>query len=135
VHALVDVHETPLSASLWVSSDGFWVCWIDHLEPFQPSANVDPMLISGAPPTPTAMQNRLDAQDTPVRLFWVGAPKPGFGWGLGVCWIDHRLPFQRSANGEVSLELTKTNPPATQNLLDGHDTLASAAAEAVEGVG
>ncbi|MFL5864509.1 MAG: hypothetical protein ACJ780_27720 [Solirubrobacteraceae bacterium] len=108
---------------------------MDHLEPFQRSASVDPLLISGAPATPTAMQNRLDLHDTPARLFWIGAPRPGFGSGLGICWIDHRLPFQRSANAEVSLVVTKRNPTAMQNLLDVHDTLASAAVKPVEGVG
>src|SRR5437764_288341 len=106
---------------------------MDHVEPFQPSANVDAVPISGAPATPTAMQNRLDVHDTPARLFSIGAPKLGFGSGLGICWIDHRRPFQRSASAELSPRLTNTNPTATQNLLDVHDTPASPAARAVRG--
>jgi hypothetical protein len=81
------------------------------------------------------MQNRVDVQDTPMRLFWVGPPRPGLGDGLGVCWIDHRLPFQRSASVEATLGLTKMDPTATQNLLDGHDTPRSAAVMVVGGIG
>src|SRR2546423_7036298 len=106
-----------------------------HVEPFQRSAKFNPMPISGAPKTPTAMQNRLDVHDTPARLFSVGAPRFGFGLGLGICWIDQRRPFQCSANAEVSPRLTNKNPTATQNLLDVHDTPASAAVKAVGGVG
>ncbi len=44
------------------------------------------------------MQPAPDAHDTPF------SPLKATPAGLGICWLDHRLPFQRSANGTVLLE-------------------------------
>jgi hypothetical protein len=44
----------------------------------------------GLPDSPTAVQARADAHDTPLSTL-TGTP----GW-LGAGWIDQRDPFQRS---------------------------------------
>ena len=48
---------------------------------------------------PTAVQAVADAHDTPFRVLF---DPPA---GLGVCWIDHLEPFQRSARVTVVVAL------------------------------
>lgn len=107
MHALADVHDTlpkpPPTAG---------VRWIDHRLPFHRSTRV---FIGPGPPKdfpspPTAVQALAEVHDTPDR-------KPSCP-GLGVRWIDHLAPFQRSTNAVRAL----LTPMATQALADGHDT-------------
>jgi hypothetical protein len=86
-----------------------------HLEPFQRSTNVlNPPLNE-----PRAMQNLRDVHDTPISSLDV---EPA---GLGVCWIDQLLPFQRSARGTL-LPPTLWTPTAVQTFVERHDTALSA---------
>src|SRR5262249_8775613 len=51
------------------------------------------------------------AQDTPARRLLVAPVR------LGVGWIDHRLPFQRSANAPCV-----SDPTAVHTVVVGHET-------------
>lgn len=92
---------------------------MDHREPFQRSTNVlKPPLNE-----PRAMQNVRDVHDTPMSALNV---EPA---GLGVCWIDHLLPFQRSARGTPRTwggEPLPWTPTAVQSFVEMHDTALSA---------
>jgi hypothetical protein len=94
VHEIEDVQDTPRSL-LAFASLGLGVAWIDHSVPFQYSANV--FLSDGIPNlmkyVPTAVHEVDEAQDTPSSSL-----APFDSLGLGVVWIDHSVPFQRSAN-------------------------------------
>jgi hypothetical protein len=61
------------------------------------------------------MQNVRDVHDTPISVL-DGEPA-----GLGVCWIDQLLPFQRSARG-TPLPPTAWAPTAVQSFVEMHDT-------------
>jgi hypothetical protein len=89
---------------------------MDHLLPFQRSTSVD--LLFGPPENPTAVQARFDVHDTASRTL---PCDPG---GLGLRWIAHLLPFQRSTSVAVpySPPATAESPTAVQARLDVHDT-------------
>jgi hypothetical protein len=89
VHADADVQATPFSPPPpW---GGLGVAWIDHRLPFHRSARVLALGVKGLE-APAAMHVVVDVQATPLR-------KPLPWGGLGVAWIDHRVPFHRSASG------------------------------------
>src|ERR1700722_14739117 len=92
---------------------GLGVFWIDHVVPFQRSASVT--VVVPLEESPTAVQALADVHDTPYRKV-NDAPA-----GLGVCWIDHLVPFQRSASVTVVVPLEES-PTAVQALADAHDT-------------
>src|SRR6516164_1902084 len=93
VQALADVHDTPPRTTDDPPA-GVGVCWIDHVVPFHRSAS-DPPLLGPVLSMPTAVQALADAHDTAPR------PLPWTPVGLGVCWIDHLVPFHRSASVTV----------------------------------
>lgn len=62
-----------------------------HLVPFHRSARVLALGVKGLE-APAAIHIVADVQATPLR-------KPLPWGGLGVAWIDHRVPFHRSASG------------------------------------
>jgi hypothetical protein len=97
VHAVDEVQDTDDSV-LEEAPLGFGVVWIDHSVPFQPSASVTvvPELFTYSP---VAIHEVDDAHETPQRLLFV-APL-----GFGVVWIDHEVPFHRSASVTVVPEL------------------------------
>jgi hypothetical protein len=59
VHALADVHDTPLSAAAFAPG-GPVTDWIAHVEPFHRSTNGED------PAKPTATQAFDDGHDTPT---------------------------------------------------------------------
>ena len=61
--------------------------------PLQPSASVGLVVPLDQPPA--AVQTLADGHDTPDKIV---AREPV---GLGVCWIDHVVPFQRPASVTV----------------------------------
>ncbi len=69
---------------------------------------------------PTAIQLLFDTQDTPVRRTLP------IRLGLGVGWIDHRLPFQCTTRF--------SDPTAVQVVCDAHDTLVRPVVERPVGV-
>ena len=92
VQAVADEQDTPPKL-LDVAPAGLGMDWIDQRVPFQCSASVGPAgpaVLVLAPPT--AVQALADVHDTPLKLL-KAAPA-----GLGVDWIDQRVPFQRSAS-------------------------------------
>jgi hypothetical protein len=104
VHALADVHDTPLKKESWAA--GLGVRWTDHLEPFQRSS-------SGLfPSDPTTTRARGEVRDTAL------SEPPG----LGVRWIDQRDPFQRSTSAVLLPAASTNDPTATHTLRDVHDT-------------
>src|SRR5664279_4948481 len=100
MQTLLDGHDTPLSAAS-VAPGGSGVRWIDQLVPFQRSTNGSLVHLDTAPgqpapnsKDPTVVQAVADVHDTALsRLL---ASQHGDPAGLGIRWIDHRLPFQRS---------------------------------------
>ena len=114
VHAILDAHDTPTSAP----PIGFGVRWIAQLLPFHRSANVAKVPARSVK-NPTAAQDLSDGHDTPLSPLLRAPP------GLGVCWIDQRVPCRRCASvTSMSAPLVK-NPTAVQNLCDGHETPAN----------
>src|SRR6516164_4359666 len=89
VHADADVQATPFSSPPpW---GGLGVAWIRHRVPFHRSARVLALGVTGSE-APAAVHVVVDVQATPLR-------KPLPWGGFGVAWIDHRVPFHRSASG------------------------------------
>ena len=82
--------------------------WPRVAYPFQPSASVP------LEEPPTAVQAVADAHDTPFSMLF---DPPA---GLGVVWIDHLVPFQRSASVTVVV-LVEVLPTAVQALADVQD--------------
>ncbi|HLY48242.1 MAG TPA: hypothetical protein VKR21_03515 [Solirubrobacteraceae bacterium] len=97
-----DEQETPLSASEGRDPFmvGFGVGWITQVDPSHLSARVFEMGKNTLPEAidPTAVQAFSDAHDTPFRSL------PVEPFGVGVAWIIHVDPFQRSASGTSMLE-------------------------------
>jgi hypothetical protein len=60
---------------------------------------------------PTAIHSPADEQDTPKSAAESGS--------TGVCWIDHRFPFQRSATVPDTSFIA---PTATHHVVDTHET-------------
>src|SRR5262249_24638514 len=96
VHAVADVHATPLREPL----PGGWLgaAWIDHRVPFHPAAR------GLAPDPPTAVHADAEVQDTAFR-------PPPCG-GLGVAWILHRVPSHRSARAWEAPAVVTLDPTA-----------------------
>jgi hypothetical protein len=115
-----DTHDT-------LASQG--ACRSDQLKPSQRSTTGTmqqelPDRGGGGPGTnavPRAVHAVGDEHDTAVRPP-LDAPR-----GLGVGWIDHRLPFQRSARASPEL------PTASQAAGDAHDTAARSLFDVDEG--
>ena len=99
---------------------GFGARWIDHRVPFQCSTSIPPLSIPRLLMLPTAMQLLFEVHDTPVR------PMLPIRLGLGVGWIDHRLPFRCTTR--------LSDPTAVQVVCDAHDTLVSPVVERPVGV-
>jgi hypothetical protein len=98
MHDLADAQATlkrPLAAArAWLGAG-----WLAHVLPFQRSARVTGVLRLLIE-LPTAVQAETEVHDTafrPVRWNANGGVR-----GLGVGWICHRVPSQRSARGAVS---------------------------------
>jgi hypothetical protein len=63
--------------------------WTDHSVPFHRSATgLVPSVFSYSP---TAIHDVVEGHDTPLRMLLLAPP------GFGVLWMDHSVPFQRSA--------------------------------------
>jgi hypothetical protein len=92
VQALADAHDTP-NRLLSDPPVGLAVCSIDHLVPFQRSATVTWRWRPFPELAPTAVQALADTHDTLSKTLWLPA--------LAVCWIDHSVPFQRSARAPL----------------------------------
>jgi hypothetical protein len=108
------MHDTPVS--LFVAKpDGLEAGWRDHSVPFQLSARliVMPWLLVYDPTLVHALE---DMQDADCNLLSV-APL-----GLGVLWIAHSVPFQRSARLTVVPELLTYSPAAVHTVAEAHDT-------------
>ena len=120
-------HDTPLN-SLSVAPIGLDVDWTDHSVPFQRSAKVTkvPELFLSYP---TALQAVDEKHDRPLSKLSV-APV-----GLGVDWIDHSVPFQRSAKVRKVPELFLYRPTAVQAVDEEHDTAPSQLLVAPVGLG
>jgi hypothetical protein len=86
VQAVVLVHDTPSKNS---SPPRVGTVCVDQLDPFQDSAQGENEL--PLDPTPTAIQLVSLAQDTPAST--VSTPVE-----FVVDWIDHSVPFHRSAS-------------------------------------
>ena len=67
--------------------------------------------------------------DTPLKLL------PWAPLGLGLDWIAHVLPFQRSASVTHTPELLMEWPTATQTVAAAHETALSTVARAPVGFG
>jgi hypothetical protein len=93
--------------------EGCGTRWMDHVLPFQYSASAD---WAPASPVldPTAIHDPADGHDTPASMV-TAAPA-----GRGTRWMDHLVPFHRSASGPAP-ELPTTVPA----LADQQDTPAS----------
>lgn len=110
VHAVGDVHETPVS---WTSEVfvGNGTGWIVHLVPFQPSAS-GCVGKSEKPDAPTAMHEVAEVQDTPCRC-----PK-GTPAGIGTDRVTQLVPFQVSADGRCSPSELMKKPTPVHAVLD-----------------
>jgi hypothetical protein len=105
VHAEGDTHDTLSSTPL--PAEGLGLAWMRHRVPFHHSAKG-----TGAPELlmdrPTPMHAEDDAQDT---LNSVLSFTP---WGLGLDWMAHLVPSQRSARGSITPEPLLKSPTAVQ---------------------
>jgi hypothetical protein len=71
VHAAGAVHETPDRNPSRPLAPG--VGWIDHRDPFQCSISTNGGVLGGLPYSPTAVQARADAHETPLSTL-TGTP-------------------------------------------------------------
>jgi len=101
------VQETP-SKPLGSAPGRSGVFWISQVLPFQDSARLTGVLKLFAA-GPAAIQNEGIGQETaasPLAEAWVR---------LGVGWMDHLVPFHRSAKVTCVPELLTLNPTASQD--------------------
>jgi hypothetical protein len=77
---------------------------------------------------PTAVQAEAEEQETPNNI-----PPPAEG--LGVAWMDHRVPFHRSARVMSVPEWVNALPTATQAEADVQSTALSVLLAAPAGLG
>lgn len=117
VQSLGDGHETPLR-ELPRAPRGRCVLRTAQRAPFQSCANAMRVPAESIR-YPTAMHSLLEAHDTPSSASAV-APV-----GVGVGWIDHRRPFQRSANVTRTLPDPAKNPTALHAARAAQDTATS----------
>jgi hypothetical protein len=105
VHAEEEVQATPNRAP--PPAEGFAVAWIRHWVPFHRSARgtETPELLTA---WPTAVHAEADEQDTLNSALSL-APR-----GLGVGWMAHLLPSQRSARVTTTPEPLVKSPTAVQ---------------------
>jgi hypothetical protein len=117
MHDIAEVHDTPLKPLSWACL-GVGEGWIDQRDPFQRSTSVKYLWLGVrlVSKLPTAVHDLADVHDTPSK-----SVPPLACCGAGVGWIDHRDPFQRSANGLVE-EFPPELPTAMQKVGDVHDT-------------
>ena len=91
------------------------VFWISQVLPFQDSARLTGVLKPSAE-GPAAMQNDGMGHETPENPLaeaWVR---------LGVGWMDHVVPFHRSASVTLRPELSASTPNAAHAECEVHDT-------------
>jgi hypothetical protein len=127
VHALFDVHDTPLR-ELLIAPAGVGIGWINHREPFQRSTSATPspaLFVT----VPTAVQSLSDVHEAPLSEL-ARAPS-----GSCVLWSLQRAPFQNSANGTRMPAVSIRYPTAVHAPLDEHDTPCSPLAVAPAGIG
>ena len=101
------VQETP-SKPLGSAPGRSGVFWISQVLPFQDSARLTGVLKLFAA-GPAAMQNEGIGQET------AASPLAEARGRLGVGWMDHVLPFHRSAKVTCVPELLISNPTASQD--------------------
>ena len=89
VHAMRDTHETPFKNAS-AAPAGVGLVWVVQRFPFQRSTRVWMMLPAWVEPTATHAFAEVQAIPSKPELV-----EP---LGLGVCTMDHFLPFQRSAS-------------------------------------
>jgi hypothetical protein len=96
----------------------FGVASSDHVAPFQRSTNVAPFAFPRTLPneSPTAAQAFADAHETPL------SSASSRVRSIGVPWISHRDPFQRSTTGRSGPLPRRSDPTMKQALGDAHDT-------------
>jgi hypothetical protein len=105
VHAEDEVQATPERAP--PPAEGLRVAWMRHTVPFHRSARgADALWLLTA--WPTAVHAEGEVQDTLTRALSL-APR-----GLGVAWMAHVLPFQRSARVTTTPEPLVKSPTAMQ---------------------
>ena len=103
---------------------------IDQDDPSHRSAN-GPELEFSLYDRPTATHALLEAHDTAESH-----PDQPAVVDIGVCWVDHVEPFQRSTNGTGSFVAgTSRQPTATQARVDVHDTPLSSVSPEFGGLG
>src|SRR3954452_12049492 len=110
VHALADVHETPLNRLSASAGLGLMVGLVVQVVPFQCSA-------SGAPPpgpVPAATQAAAEGQETPTSF----TSEPDTA---AVGWTAQLVPSQRSASVWASVR-SPTFPTAVHAVGVLHDT-------------
>ena len=114
VHALAEVHDTPLRA-LTEAPAGLGVAWMDQAVPFQCSASVP-----WRPPLPeeypVAVHALAEVHETALKML------PEAPAGCGVAWIDQLVPSQRSASSAALPALLASYPTAVQAVAEEHDT-------------
>jgi hypothetical protein len=117
-HALLVAHDTLAN---WYPTEGFGVGWIDHLAPSQRSTSSGEPLPSFCP---TAVHVVCDGQDTASKQgetpFMTSSELQVAP--LGVRWIDHLIPVQRSATATSLPARFAKSPTAVQARGDAHDT-------------
>src|SRR5690348_820478 len=111
---VADGHDTPFRMTAWPPA-GAGVCWIDHEVPSHRSASGE-LLDALSSEDPTAMQALAEVHDTLLRKARA-APA-----GRGTGWMDHEVPFHRSASGPWPPEVTPPNPTPMQLLAEVQDT-------------
>src|SRR6516162_11253313 len=107
MQAEVAVQETP-SKPLGSAPGRLGVFWIFQVLPFQDSARLTGVLKLFAA-GPAAMQNEGIGQET------AASPLAEARGRMGVGWMDHVLPFHRSAKVTCVPELLISNPTASQD--------------------
>lgn len=113
VQAVLEVHDTPLKELEAPNKKG--VVWIAQLLPFQPSATPSVSPLKSKTESPTTTHAVADTHDTPQSQ---SSSEPG----VGVGWVDHLPPSQRSANVANWPFGPGPYPTATQAVADAHDT-------------
>ena len=117
VHALAEVHDTPLRA-LALAPAGLGVAWMDQAVPFQCSASV-PWRPRPLKEFPVAVHAAAEVHETALKML------PEAPAGCGVAWMDQFVPFQRSASSAASPALLASYPTAVQAVAAEHDTASS----------